>query len=222
MRVGILGFSKAVQDAPFADPSWTLWGMNGLWRVLDKVPPERFSRWFEPHTPAFLEEYGVRANIGTQQQDWLAAVSAGGNARLGRQVQREEGKGHRGPIRSSRPRHSGANRRIARSVMRHLCAMLLSCFVMGCAAKITVPIAAGADLVTTEIAIAHGATEINPVMESTALRISMKALASVLVVWLCNKLDAQGHKGWSNFVQWFATGAWAGAAGWNLSQVNND
>ena len=72
MRVGILGFSKAVQNAPFADPSWTLWGMNGLWRVLDKVPPERFARWFEPHTPAFLEEYGVRANIGTQQQDGLA------------------------------------------------------------------------------------------------------------------------------------------------------
>ena len=72
MRVGILGFSPAVKDAPFADPSWTLWGMNGLWRVLTEVPPERFARWFEPHSPAFLEQYGIAANIGTQQQDWLA------------------------------------------------------------------------------------------------------------------------------------------------------
>jgi len=103
--------------------------------------------------------------------------------------------------------------------MRSFWAMLLSCSVMGCSAKVTVPIAAGADLVTTELAIAQGATEINPVMRHTALRIGAKALASVLVVWLCSKLDAQGHKGWSNFVQWFATGAWAGAAGWNLSQA---
>ena len=72
MKVGILGFSKNVHEAPLADPSWTLWGMNGLHRVLTKIPEDRFALWFEPHTPAFLDEYGIRANIGTQQQDWLA------------------------------------------------------------------------------------------------------------------------------------------------------
>jgi len=46
--------------------------MNGLWRVLDKIPEERFALWFEPHTPLFLDMYGKRAGIGTQQQDWLA------------------------------------------------------------------------------------------------------------------------------------------------------
>lgn len=74
MKVGILGFSKHVHAAPFDDPSWTLWGMNGLHRVekMDKIPEDRFALWFEPHTPEFLEEYGVKAKIGTQQQDWLA------------------------------------------------------------------------------------------------------------------------------------------------------
>ncbi len=72
MKVAILGFSRAVHEAPFDDPSWTFWGMNGLWRVLEKVPEDRFALWFEPHTPEFLEVYGPRAGIGTKQQDWLA------------------------------------------------------------------------------------------------------------------------------------------------------
>lgn len=71
-RIAILGFGPHVKDAPFGDPSWTLWGMNGLHRVLTGIPEERFALWFEPHTPEFLDLYGVKANIGTQQQDWLA------------------------------------------------------------------------------------------------------------------------------------------------------
>ena len=72
MRIAILGFAQSVKDAPFNDPSWTMWGMNGLWRVLTEIPESRFSLWFEPHTPDFLDRYGIAANIGTQQQEWLA------------------------------------------------------------------------------------------------------------------------------------------------------
>lgn len=73
MRIAILGFSPHVKDAPFGDPSWTFWGMNGLHRVFPPgVSEDRFALWFELHTLEFLELYGQRAGIGTQQQEWLA------------------------------------------------------------------------------------------------------------------------------------------------------
>jgi hypothetical protein len=71
-KIGILGFGPTLNEAPFADPSWELWGMNGLHRILPKgVREDRFSLWFELHTQAFLEWHGPASNIGRQQLDWL-------------------------------------------------------------------------------------------------------------------------------------------------------
>jgi hypothetical protein len=71
-RIAILGFAETTKDAPFSDPCWEMWGMNGLWRVLPpEVPPERFAAWFELHTVPYILAYEQAANIGTQQSDWL-------------------------------------------------------------------------------------------------------------------------------------------------------
>lgn len=70
-RIAILGFAESVHDAPFSDPSWEMWGMNGLWRVLSKVPEERFAAWFEVHPWDYILEHEKLSNIGTQQSDWL-------------------------------------------------------------------------------------------------------------------------------------------------------
>jgi hypothetical protein len=70
-KIAILGFAETVHDAPFSDPSWEIWGMNGVHRILTKVPEERFSLWFEIHTLAYLEWHGPASKIDRQQLDWL-------------------------------------------------------------------------------------------------------------------------------------------------------
>jgi len=72
MKIAILGFADFVKEAPFADPSWTCWGMNGLWRVLPDIPASRFALWFELHTAEFIAAHQVASKLVTQQTDWLA------------------------------------------------------------------------------------------------------------------------------------------------------
>ena len=71
-RIAILGFSETMVEAPFDDPTWEIWGMNGLHRIAPKnAPPERFSAWFELHTVPYILEYEQAAGVGTGQSDWL-------------------------------------------------------------------------------------------------------------------------------------------------------
>lgn len=74
-RIAILGFSDTVKDAPWTDPSWELWGMNGFWRVQQEyadIPEDRYSLWFDMHTLDYLKRYGIAANVPGQQEEWLA------------------------------------------------------------------------------------------------------------------------------------------------------
>lgn len=72
LRVGIVGFGETKAEAPYLDESWTLWGMNGLWRVLPRdVPEERFGAWFEIHTDEYLKWHSEASKIGDQQFEWL-------------------------------------------------------------------------------------------------------------------------------------------------------
>jgi len=74
LRIGIVGFGPTKIEAPYSDPSWTLWGMNGLWRVFPEgVTDERFSAWFEMHTDAFLDWHSKASKIGDAQFAWLKA-----------------------------------------------------------------------------------------------------------------------------------------------------
>lgn len=75
-RVAIVGFGSTAKDAPWADQSWELWGLNGFWRVVKDhfgvdVPEERWSCWFDMHGMGYIEQYGQLAGIGDSQQRWL-------------------------------------------------------------------------------------------------------------------------------------------------------
>jgi len=53
-KVCIVGFSESTRDdAPFDDSSYEFWGMNNLWQHVEAP----WSRWFEMHTPAFIERH---------------------------------------------------------------------------------------------------------------------------------------------------------------------
>jgi hypothetical protein len=44
-KVAILGFTDSFKQAPFADPTWEIWGLNELYMLIP-----RWSRWFEIHS----------------------------------------------------------------------------------------------------------------------------------------------------------------------------
>lgn len=75
-RIAILGFGQTVREAPVADPSWDLWGMNGFWRAakpdfgLD-IPEDRWALWLDMHSQEYTKAYGERAGIGDKQEQWL-------------------------------------------------------------------------------------------------------------------------------------------------------
>ncbi len=76
-RIAIVGFGETAKDCPYSDPSWELWAMNGWMRVAHErgvpAPEERYSLWFDMHTPEYTERYGVEAKIGDAQTKWLEA-----------------------------------------------------------------------------------------------------------------------------------------------------
>jgi hypothetical protein len=81
-------------------------------------------------------------------------------------------------------------------------------------------VAATADLVTTEIALTQGATEVNPLMKQRATRISIKAAAVALVLWIEHTLRKTNHPNAAKVVQWIATAFWGGAATWNTYMLH--
>lgn len=76
-RIAIVGFGETAKDCPWQDPTWELWAMNGWLRVAAErgvpAPEDRYSLWFDMHTPAYTERYGVEAKIGDAQVKWLEA-----------------------------------------------------------------------------------------------------------------------------------------------------
>ena len=100
-------------------------------------------------------------------------------------------------------------------------AILTAWVLFGCSARYSVPLASGADLVTTEIALqTPGLAEGNPLApNSTAGRVAWKVIGTAAVVWICEWLDRNGHRKLSGVLQWTATAAFATAAGWNTYQI---
>jgi len=65
-KICIVGFSESTRsDAPFDDPSYEFWGMNNLWKHVDAP----WSRWFEMHTPEFIERHRER---WPEYPEWLS------------------------------------------------------------------------------------------------------------------------------------------------------
>lgn len=89
----------------------------------------------------------------------------------------------------------------------------------GCAARQSIPVAATADLMTTELVIARGGHEANPLMQPAPVRVSLKVALSAVLIWACERLERDGHHGWSKAAQWGGTGLWGGAAVWNAREA---
>lgn len=62
-RIAIVGYTPSRNEAPFDDPAWEVWGMNNLHLF---IPPEKFDRWYNLHTP-------VEIQADAQHVQWLAS-----------------------------------------------------------------------------------------------------------------------------------------------------
>jgi hypothetical protein len=95
------------------------------------------------------------------------------------------------------------------------------CLLPGCAARQAIPIAAGADLVTTELAVAGGAVEQNPIpgLQTSGGRVVWKMAGTVFLVWLCERLERDGHHRSAEILMWGTVGAWGAAATWNATHI---
>jgi DNA (cytosine-5)-methyltransferase 1 len=110
-------------------------------------------------------------------------------------------------------------RAVARAVRKVVAMLALALALPACAARQSIPIAAGADLVTTEVVIARGGVELNPIppLQTTGGRVALKAAGTAFLVWLCERLEADGHHTTAEILKWTAVGAWGGAAVWNAN-----
>jgi len=48
-KVAILGRASGWNDAPFSDPSWEIWSLNYIYKIIRKLPNGRWDRWFDIH-----------------------------------------------------------------------------------------------------------------------------------------------------------------------------
>jgi hypothetical protein len=97
--------------------------------------------------------------------------------------------------------------------------LLVALLLPGCAAREAISIAAGADLMTTEFAVGQGGLEQNPLpgAQSTGGRVAIKALGTVVVVWLCEWLEDHGYGRGAKVLKWGTVALWGAAATWNAA-----
>ena len=51
-KIAIIGTTTSLQDAPYNDESWEIWGLNGAYMA---VP--RWTRWFDMHDMSILKQH---------------------------------------------------------------------------------------------------------------------------------------------------------------------
>lgn len=51
-KIAIIGTTSSLVDAPYNNPEWEIWGLNGAY---DAVP--RYDRWFDMHSMKILKQY---------------------------------------------------------------------------------------------------------------------------------------------------------------------
>jgi hypothetical protein len=67
-KVAIVGFSQHKVEAPYADPSFEIWGLNDL---HESIP--RWNRWFEMHSDKQIKDYCSR-KAGVPYLEGLASL----------------------------------------------------------------------------------------------------------------------------------------------------
>lgn len=96
---------------------------------------------------------------------------------------------------------------------------VLGWLLSGCSVRsqeIAVVGAAGADLVSTELALERGGVEANPLMENRTARVLGKTAATATVLLLARELEDE-HPRAAAIMRMSIVGLWAGAALWNVS-----
>lgn len=75
-----------------------------------------------------------------------------------------------------------------------------------------------ADIATTEYFLRHNPmlAESNPLAQSTAARVGLKAGSTMGIIMLARHFDKQGAHKTARVIRWVTIGIWGGAAGWNL------
>ena len=87
-------------------------------------------------------------------------------------------------------------------------------------AALALALAGGADLATTEWALSRpGLREGNPAMSHPAVRVGAKVAAVGAVTLAHRELERRGKRKAAKALLWSAVGLWAGAAAWNVAQV---
>lgn len=51
-KIAIIGTTSSLVDAPYNDPEWEIWGLNGAYQAIP-----RWDRWFDMHGAAVLKKY---------------------------------------------------------------------------------------------------------------------------------------------------------------------
>lgn len=62
-KLAIVGFAPTRDAAPFADPSWEIWGLNDLHRAIP-----RYTRWFDIHTIDNIETDYIAGRTSNAQR----------------------------------------------------------------------------------------------------------------------------------------------------------
>jgi len=91
------------------------------------------------------------------------------------------------------------------------------------ASELAVGLSASVDIATTEIALRRGGfREANRFMDSeTGARVLAKTAATAAVIATSRHLRKRGRKNAARVLCWSVAGLWAGAAIWNLRQLNS-
>lgn len=58
-RVAILGYTTSLEEAPWGNPEWELWGMNNLHTRMTPEQVAQCTRWYQVHSEAEIQAVGV-------------------------------------------------------------------------------------------------------------------------------------------------------------------
>lgn len=81
--------------------------------------------------------------------------------------------------------------------------------------EILMVVGAGADLISTEVALSRGLEEWHPLGQKRWQRIAIKSVSVVSVTYLARKLEKHGHDRWARVLRYAHIGVGFGAASWN-------
>jgi hypothetical protein len=72
------------------------------------------------------------------------------------------------------------------------------------------------DLISTELGLASGAQELNPIAQNRLVRVGLKTGTTIFVWWLAERCDEEGHEKIAKIMRWTHIGTNLGVTSWNV------